>query len=251
MLILSAGSSGYVHVAIYEGNGIYSIKNGMGSGVEGLKMNMNTKIIFIIFIGILSMKHAAKSQSKIERDSKKAREILLDSVIKHSVSSVILKEKYNADRKIWLETSFPEEKIILKNNSEATFRTSNNDKIKSLLAGLFSISPTEFLLGMRGIEGVITIKVEKVLWVKKDDIPELIRLVNINIVTPQIKQYSSMESSGDNGSRYIKTPLGINALNLIHNYLNGLFPSGGTPSYKSIVDWYKSGKPKEEYKYEL
>lgn len=216
---------------------------------------MKTLLIFIALLGTLNFQHTAKAQAKMKKESDlvKTRRIVLDSIDKQAIAPTALKESYNLNRKNWLNATFPEQKIVLQNGIEASYSTSDNNKTKALLTKLFSISPVDFLLGMRGIEGVITIKATKVSWVKREDIQELIKLVNINIITPEIKQYDLMNDRRKTPLKptYIKTPLGINALNLIQNYLNEIFPSGDTPSYQSVKDWYDSGKPRESYKYEL
>ncbi len=211
----------------------------------------------ILFTGIISLM-ISQTRISAQSNSTRLRQAILDSLEKQKMPYAKFKEKYKPDMDLWksAEASFPEEKIILANGAEATYRTTNNKKIREILSDLFELSPVDFLLAIRGIKGWVSIEPERVSWVKKEDIPDLIKLAQVDIVTPQVVQQYSRRMQQihpipipSTPPWYYETPLGINALDLIHSYLDGIFPAT-TPSYESVKEWYNSGKPKEEYKHE-
>ncbi len=186
---------------------------------------------------------------KMNNNSTRFRSKILDSISQQHVSYEQTKESYKKRLNQHIESPYLEDSIILSNGEVAKVQTSDNKKVLSLLSNLFSISPVDFLLEMRGIEGCIFIKPSMIEWVKKEDFPDLLKLVNSDWVTPQIKQHYISKKRVPIKPIYIKTPIGMNALNLMSSYLLGIFPATNC-SYESIKDWYESGKLKSEYKYD-
>jgi hypothetical protein len=184
-----------------------------------------------------------------ENDSIKQRLSQVNALNKKSVPFEQIKAGYNKERHFRSKADFPRELVKMQNGTTAICQTSNNTRVKALLAKLLSMSPVDFLLETRGIEGKIIIDpASPVTWVKKEDIPLLMKLTSVSDITLDIKQWDPLSNEQMPYADYFKTPMGINALGLINTYICGMFPSV-TPSYESIKHWYESGKPKEDYKF--
>lgn len=207
-------------------------------------MKILSSLITIIGLGYFQTNANAQANNSLQLRWQ------LDSLQHYTIPVAKLKDKYKTARFNRTVIKLPIDTIILRDGTNVTYQTTNNGRLKSILSELYTISPVNFLVSIQGIEGRIVVKTRKVSWVEKKDIPDLIKLVGVDIVTPQIIQRppEGMESTIVN-NRYIKTPLGINALNLIASYLEEIFPHV-TPSYESIQKWYDSGNPREAYKFE-
>jgi len=160
-----------------------------------------------------------------------------------------------------------EEMVTLKNGLRFKYRTSDNGKVKKALSEMYSSSAVDFLLAISGVEGYIHFIHDRPLaqipaWVKKNDIPDLIRLANVNVITPELTIEMEMkpgilskkrqEIVINSYKRYTRTPLAINILSSIYSYIkypDGLFPSI-IPTYESVKNWYDGGQDIVSYRFE-
>ncbi|MDQ0966726.1 hypothetical protein QFZ20_002129 [Flavobacterium sp. W4I14] len=207
-------------------------------------------IIIAVIVSITTIQAMAQPQ----KDNPKLRQkAMIDSLSVHSATSGKINSKYKHDMKFFNFKSDRQTQLFrLSNGDTVRFMTNDDAKVRKLLSEFQSISAVDFLLKLKNIEGNISFPDHFSTWVKREDIPDLLKLAVIDVPTPSIKQYVAFnyKVSPDRDRSFLKTPMAVNALNLIYSHICQRFPTAGslTPTYESVKDWYQSGKSREEYK---
>jgi hypothetical protein len=195
-------------------------------------------------------------QSARAQSTRAARKTMDQLISNYTVPFPQLKEQYTRSRFEGKKLLFPLQKIMLSNGAEAVYQTSDNAKVTKALSELFTKSPVDFLLAISGIEGRISIETKIIDWIKREDVPALVKLATVNIVTPLIRQGGKVidfkVKPGDT-LYYTKVPMGINALQLFTTYRDRIFPGASdiTQAYEPVKAWCDSGKPLSDYKFTL
>jgi len=158
------------------------------------------------------------------------------------------------------KSTYPVEVITLAGNHLVGFSTSNNSKVDEVMNKLPNISPIEFLLELRNIEGEIKVSngTFPLNWIQREHFPQLFQLADIDIKMPLIKMLSDSrlggglynESSLKNNSYVIipGTCIGHTAVIMMDSYANKVnFPWGSNEQLTKLKIWYDSGKTQDEY----
>jgi hypothetical protein len=185
-----------------------------------------------------------------------------DSFMQHSKDNKLIVEEFDNGLHRKIEKSdYPIEVITLADNKLVSFATSNNQRVKEVMNRLPTISPVDFLIELKDIDGEIKVMngIFPLDWVKRDQFSELFRLSEVDIKMPIISKLNG-PPNGDiiteytlkHEANYAIIPgisIGHNAVIMMDGYLKNIsFPEGSYNNLRMIKEWYNSGKSKEDFK---